>query len=95
MLAPTISLSTVYYTLNLLKKHRLVKELDFNDMDNRYEGNTVHHLNLICMQCRNIEDFAEELPFSGREVEERTGFQALDTRFEYYGYCKACKTGKP
>ena len=92
--APTISLSTVYYTLNLLKKHRLVKELEFNDADNRYEGNTSHHLNLICIRCGNIQDFIEEMPFSPRKVEEGIGFHAIDTRMEYYGYCRECKPDK-
>jgi len=89
--APTISLSTVYYTLTMLKKHRLVKELEFNGMDNRYEGNTSHHLNLICIRCGSIQDFIEEMPFSTRKVEEGIGFHAVDTRMEYYGYCRECK----
>ena len=89
---PAISLSTVYYTLNLLKKHRLIRELEFYDMDNRYEGNTVNHLNLVCLKCGSIQDFTGDLPFPGRKVEEQTGFQAIDTRMEYYGYCKECKT---
>ena len=94
--APTISLSTVYYTLNLLKKHRLIKELEFYDMDNRYEGNTGNHLNLVCISCGNIQDFTEELPISlsNQTVEEQTGFHAVDMRMEYYGYCKACKSGE-
>ena len=92
---PTISLSTVYYTLNLLKKHRLIKELEFYDMDNRYEGNTANHLNLICIQCGNIQDFSETVPISlsNETVEERTGFRAVDMRMEYYGYCGGCKSG--
>lgn len=92
--APTISLSTVYYTLTLLKKHRLVKELEFYDMENRYEGNTSHHLNLICLRCGGIRDFIEEMPFSTKKVEAATGFRAVDTRMEYYGNCRECNPDK-
>jgi Fur family transcriptional regulator, peroxide stress response regulator len=63
-------------------------------MDNRYEGNTTNHLNLVCLQCGSIQDFTEDLPFPGKIVEAQTGFHAIDTRMEYYGYCRECKTQK-
>ena len=88
--APKISMSTVYYTLNLLKTLKLIKELDFYDMDNRYEANTDDHLNLICVACGNIQDFMEGVPASSGKIEERTGFRAHEMRLEYYGYCKDC-----
>ena len=88
--APKISVSTVYYTLNLLKTLKLIKELDFYDMDNRYEANTADHLNLICVACGNIQDFMEGVPASSGKIEERTGFKAHEMRLEYYGYCKEC-----
>jgi Fe2+ or Zn2+ uptake regulation protein len=88
--APKISMSTVYYTLNLLKSLKLIKELDFYDMDNRYEANTADHLNLICVECGKIEDFMNGLPAATGEIEKRTGFRAHEMRLEYYGYCKEC-----
>lgn len=87
---PKISVSTVYYTLNMLKKLKLIKELDFYDMDNRYEANTADHLNLICLACGKIEDFMEGVPAAAETIEERTGFRTHGMRLEYYGYCKDC-----
>src|SRR4030065_1836840 len=52
-----LSLSTVYYTLNELSKHGIIKMLEFDKMENRYEGNISHHLNLVCMGCGGIFDF--------------------------------------
>jgi Fur family peroxide stress response transcriptional regulator len=92
--APRISTSTIYYTLNLLKKLKLIKELDFHAMDNRYEVNTADHLNLICLACGKIQDFMEGVPASSGEIEERTGFRAHEMRLEYYGYCKECLRNK-
>jgi Fe2+ or Zn2+ uptake regulation protein len=92
--APKISVSTVYYTLNLLKKLKLIKELDFYDMDNRYEANTGNHLNLICLTCGKIQDFMEGAPVSPGKIEERTGFRAHEMRLEYYGYCQDCLGAK-
>jgi Fur family peroxide stress response transcriptional regulator len=92
--APKISVSTVYYTLNLLKTLKQIKELDFYDMDNRYEANTADHLNLICVNCGKIQDFMEDVPVSSGKVEEQTGFRAHEKRLEYYGYCKECLSTK-
>jgi len=36
---PQVSMSTVYYTLDVLKKEGLIQELDFYDRDNRYDIN--------------------------------------------------------
>lgn len=92
--APRISMSTVYYTLNLLKALKLIKELDFYDMDNRYDTNTADHLNLICLACGKIEDFTESVPATAESILERTGFRTHEKRLEYYGYCKDCSPNK-
>jgi len=89
--APNISLSTVYYTLNILKQEGLIKELEFDEGDNRYDGNTEKHLNLICTACGRIEDFSGKLPLLTREVEAKTGFETCDMRMEYYGSCRKCR----
>jgi Fe2+ or Zn2+ uptake regulation protein len=90
--APQISMSTVYYTLDILKKEGLIRELEFYAKDNRYDINVSDHLNLICTKCGKIEDFMQELPVSSQAVENKTGFKPLQMRFEYYGYCKECKS---
>jgi Fe2+ or Zn2+ uptake regulation protein len=87
---PNISLSTVYSTLALLKKHRLIKELEFEAMENRYDADTSSHLNMICSRCGKIEDFTDAVTVSPEIVERLTGFKAHDIRLEYYGVCREC-----
>jgi Fur family peroxide stress response transcriptional regulator len=89
--APQISMSTVYYTIDMLKKAGLIQELEFYDSDNRYDVNLSDHINLVCRKCGKIEDFTDALPFSSKIIEEKTGFQSVGMRFEYYGYCKECR----
>jgi len=89
--APQISISTVYYTLDVLKKEGLIREIAFYDKDNRYDVNISNHLNLICTKCGKIEDFIDELPISSQAIEKKTGFRPFQLRFEYYGYCKDCR----
>ena len=88
---PQISMSTVYYTLDMLKKEGLLRELEFYDQDNRYDVNMADHINLICKKCGNIEDYPGELPYSYAQVQQKTDFQPLAMRYEYYGYCKDCR----
>jgi len=89
-----LSLSTVYYTLNEFSKHGIIKLLEFDKMENRYEGNISHHLNIVCMGCGSILDFPKALPISSKEVENQMGFKPYEMRFEYYGYCRKCMRKK-
>ena len=89
--SPQISMSTVYYTLDMLKKEGLIGDLEFYDRDNRYDVNVENHINLICRKCGKIEDFTEAVPFSSEMIEAQTGFRPVGMRFEYYGYCKGCR----
>jgi Fur family transcriptional regulator, peroxide stress response regulator len=91
---PKMSFSTVYYTLALLKKEQLVKEIEFYDMDNRYDSELADHIDLICAECGNITNFAEDLPMTRKLIEKKTGFEVHRTRFEYLGRCKKCKGKK-
>ena len=88
--APEISMSTVYYNLDILKKEGLIMELEFYDRDNRYDVNVSNHINLICKRCGKIEDFSKILFLSSKMIEDKTGFRPVGMRFEYYGYCKSC-----
>lgn len=91
---PSISFSTVYYTLALLKKEQLIKELEFYDMDNRYESRLADHIDLICTRCGDIVNFEGDLPITRQLIEKATGFEAHRMRFEYYGLCEKCKAEK-
>lgn len=84
-------MSTVYYTLNTFKRDGAVKELEFCDMENRYEGNIADHLDLICQSCGAIEDYTGKMLLPRRQVETATGFAVNKIRFEYYGHCRKCR----
>ena len=92
--APTVSLSTVYLTLDALKRAGLIKELEFDDRDSRYEADVSDHLNLVCQECGAIEDFPAAPPAPAERVERRTGFKVSGARLEYYGSCRRCSPRK-
>jgi Fur family peroxide stress response transcriptional regulator len=88
---PQVSMSTVYYTLDILKKEGLIQELEFYDQDNRYDINISDHINLICKKCGRIEDLSGGISLSYRQIQQKTDFQPVAMRYEYYGYCKECR----
>ena len=89
-IVPGISMSTVYYTLDMMKKEGLIRELEYYDTDNRYEINVSDHINLVCTRCRKITDFTGNVPSFSKAVEKETGFKPVNMRFEYYGICRNC-----
>jgi len=87
---PGISLSTVYSSLAELSRLGLIKELEFNEMENRYEGNLAHHINLICTHCGKIADYMTAHTIDMEHVRKATKFRAFQSRFELYGVCEGC-----
>ncbi len=86
-----LSLSTTYATLNEFSRLGFIKTLQFDTMENRYEGNIEEHLNLVCGRCGKILDYQVPRLADPDEIARETGFSVTDTRLEYYGYCRACR----
>lgn len=56
---PTVSLSTVYKTLDLLRERGMVSEVSTGS-GSRYEGRGTLHVNLVCERCGRIDDLEGE-----------------------------------
>ena len=90
---PSISLMTVYNTLETLVHLGLVNSLGSIGDDNvHYDGNTSSHINLACITCHKIVDI--NLP-ENKSLENRvsiaSGFQLIGARMMYYGFCPDCQ----
>ncbi len=90
---PTMSLATVYKTLNLLKQKGEVLELEFSELGNRYDGNIPYpHPHVICTECGKIVDPSM---FALEEITEKmmkeTGFKIASHRLDFYGLCGSCQ----
>src|SRR5688500_14795024 len=54
-----ISLSTVYRTLSLLKRHDLVDELHLSEEHHHYEAKSgAHHYHFVCASCGAVKEFS-------------------------------------
>ena len=87
-----LSLSTTYATLNEFSRHGIIKTLQFDKMEDRYDGNLEEHINLICERCKKILDYNVPITVDPKRVMKKTGFSITATRLEYYGYCRDCHT---
>ena len=85
-----ISLSTVYATLKEFFENGLIKALEFDRMENRYDGDLSEHINLVCKKCGSISDFHLTSSIEHKDVMRKSGFVVTDARMEYYGYCRNC-----
>ena len=89
---PRISLSTVYRTLSLLKRHALVTEVHLNEEHHHYEARIGEaHYHLICRECGGVEEFGAEVLESMRLVFRRDyGFVVHAVDLDVSGTCKNC-----
>ena len=87
-----ISFATIYNTLKTLVDMELIKEIDFEHGENRYDTNLVPHLNLVCIKCANIQDIDFKLPISPEEIKVKKDFTTTNYRLEYMGICAQCKS---
>ncbi len=82
----SISIATVYRTLNMLDELDLVTRHEFNESFSRYETNTEHHHHLIDLETGQVIEFQnaalEELK---ERIAREMGFELVDHRLELYG----------
>jgi len=86
----SLSLSTTYATINELIRYGIIKALEFDERENRCEGNLDEHINLICDRCGKIIDYQVPVYVDRMNVAKTTGFVITSSRCEYYGYCQDC-----
>jgi Fur family peroxide stress response transcriptional regulator len=89
---PTISLATVYKTLQIFTKVGLAREMALKEESTRYDLRDEAHINLICNKCGKIQDFfCENLKDLTSTIESDTDFKVTGGSFEVYGICGDCQ----
>ena len=89
-----IGKATIYRTLDLLVKSKLVAEHDFGEGFKRYEHRLSRepiHEHLICLSCGKVLEFqSPDLHRIEALVTARHGFRPAHHKLEIYGLCKEC-----
>ncbi len=90
---PRLSLSTVYRTLQTLKKLGLVKEVHFDEEHHHYEVKpSAEHHHLVCLSCGRVVEFQYPLArLVKRNVTEAKDFEITGSEVRMTGYCLKCR----
>ncbi len=88
---PTISLATVYKSLELFVSLGLIQAINVEENSFRYDGNSECHPHLICLSCKKVEDLeADSFSNLSKEVESLSGYQIKKQQLNFYGTCPSC-----
>ncbi|MSO87540.1 MAG: transcriptional repressor [Acidimicrobiia bacterium] len=89
---PTISLRTVYQTLNDLALMGELSTLDIGTGSTRFDPNLQPHHHLVCNACGRIEDLHACFPGVSLPAEGADGFEVTATEIVFRGHCRDCGT---
>ncbi len=95
-LDPGVHRVTVYRTIDLLKRHGLIDELDLLHLrgdGHYYESHGPRdHIHIACLRCGKVREFESRLFEELKdEIERELGIKITVTRTEIGGYCKSCR----
>jgi Fur family peroxide stress response transcriptional regulator len=91
---PTMSIATVYNTIDALKEKGYIQELTFDPNKRRFESNKKRHHHLICIKCNDIVDIKDVVDLELHNGKMRD-FDIHEIQIAFYGLCKKCrKKGK-
>ena len=89
---PNVGLGTVYRNLNTLAKEGLIRKIELDDGNDRFDKTLCLHNHLKCTTCGKAIDITPKLNSKKiKEIERKTGFKITDSSFNINGICEKCK----
>jgi Fur family peroxide stress response transcriptional regulator len=88
----SLSLGTVYRTLELFEAHGLVSRVQASGNQARFDANQDPHSHLVCVRCHQVIDVPDPRP-PRRPAQQRLpeGFRILAPRVQFLGICQDCQ----
>ncbi len=88
---PTMSLATVYKTMEIFEKIGLVKVLDVGDDCSHYDWDTNNHPHIRCTVCNKVEDLEGINMHEVSEMVETTSeYTVTGQQISFEGVCPMC-----
>jgi Fe2+ or Zn2+ uptake regulation protein len=85
---PSLSKTTVYNSLEILKKHKIIHTISITGLEARYDiVNTIHH-HFMCKKCGRIIDIDIECPNIKKTMEQ--GHKIEEVHGYFKGRCREC-----
>ncbi|NLE23936.1 MAG: transcriptional repressor [Clostridiaceae bacterium] len=89
---PTLSKTTVYNTLKKLVEEGLVRVINIEDNETRYDINTEDHGHFKCETCKAIIDF--NINLDTFLIKGLDNFKIFDKNIYFKGICPKCLSNK-
>lgn len=89
---PTISLATVYKTLETLEKHNIISVVTPLHETVRYDAVMDHHHHIVCINCKKVVDI-EDPELNKLEIPKKVAEEnnVLDFSIQFNVVCSDCK----
>jgi Fe2+ or Zn2+ uptake regulation protein len=92
---PTMSLKTVYQTLNDLTAMGELQQLDLGTGATRFDPNGGDHHHLVCTSCGEVRDVSATFDGLGLPPEQRHGYALSGAEIVFRGLCTTCQRTPP
>jgi len=89
---PTISLATVYKTLETFEKNHIISVVTPLHETVRYDAEIEHHHHVVCIKCKKVMDIKDpELEKIKIPDIVKVGNQVLDYNIQFNVICDSCR----
>jgi Fur family transcriptional regulator, peroxide stress response regulator len=87
---PTLSLATIYKTLEALAQLGLVAEMPATGQSRRFDANMERHHHLVCDGCGSVSDYRDDALDAIPAPSPIPGFRAERVDIHVHGVCRDC-----
>ncbi len=87
---PSVSLATIYKTLDALQYLGVIQEFTVLSESRRYDGNLDRHHHLVCLRCKQVSDFYDAGLDQVAPREDLGGFVPRAVSVQIIGLCAGC-----
>jgi len=89
---PSVSLATIYRTLETFKGLGLISVANVLHEAARYDANLDHHHHLVCVVCKKVEDFYDDSLKNLRIPKKaRDNYRIISYGLQFNGICRECQ----
>ena len=97
---PKISMGTVYRNLDILASCGLIKKIEPESRQMRFDGNTHDHYHIVCMECGKVRDVTiqptdDNLKTLENALGKLTKYGIFGHKLEFIGLCESCLEKNP
>lgn len=88
---PSMSLATVYKTMEIFAKIGVVQILQCGEDAHRYDYNTTQHAHIRCVQCNRVVDVNIDENALAQQAAMQSGFTIEGVSLSFTGLCQNCE----